>query len=243
MNKEINVSINPYQKCRAFLQNGFFIPSAQSKAYHSHRYTDIHVVTGGDVVFNIEGEIYHASENNMLVIPPGIFHNIVGSDSSALHSAFQITYDTKRLLTYNITDSIICDFFTEINKVIDSQDYTVICAYITLLCSCFLSEPVCGHKISDYGFLIHEFFSNKYFENVQLCDLADELNLSERQTERLVKEYTGNTFKAELAKTKTDVAKKLMNSTNMSMQDIAHRVGYQSYAGFYKAMKKFADND
>ena len=93
--------------------------------------------------------------------------------------------------------------------------------------------------MTDYGFLIHEFFSLHYSEDLHLCDLAQFLHLSERQTERLVIEHTGNTFRNELTAIRMTIAKKLLTSSQMSLTEISQYVGYKSYAGFWKALNKY----
>ena len=102
----------------------------------------------------------------------------------------------------------------------------------------FTEEPVAVDKIEDYAFIIEEFLKVNYARDVKLSDLAAELNLSETHTERLVKKYTGNTFRQELAEIRIKMAQMLLSSTDMTMAEISEYVGYNSYSGFYKAYKK-----
>lgn len=112
--------------------------------------------------------------------------------------------------------------------------------YIGLFCSYFQNEEILkAQPITDYGFLIHEFFTNNYSFDIHLSDLADELHLSQRQAERLVIEYTGNSFREELCQTRVTMAKELLKNTGMSLGEVSRYVGYRSYAGFWKAMKKY----
>ena len=82
------------------------------------------------------------------------------------------------------------------------------------------------------------FFSNRYSEDVRLSDLAEAIHLSERQTERLVIEHTGRGFRDELTETRVKIARQRLADKNMTLGEIAGYVGYRSYAGFWKAMKK-----
>lgn len=140
----------------------------------------------------------------------------------------------------SLPDGVVADFLKEIQNLSDSKNYTKIAAYLSFI-GAFLetSSSVFPQKIMDYGFLIHEFFSIHYRENVHLGDLARELCLSERQTERLVRAHTGHTFRQELALTRLGIADRLMRMSPMSLTEIAEYVGYESYAGFWKAMKKY----
>ena len=102
----------------------------------------------------------------------------------------------------------------------------------------FDTNKISAEKIVDYSFIIEEYLKINYARDIKLSDLASELNLSEKHTERLIKKYTGNTFKQELASIRIKTAQMLLASTDMTMTEISEYVGYNSYSGFYKAYKK-----
>ena len=80
---------------------------------------------------------------------------------------------------------------------------------------------------------------HSHFNDVHLCDLARYLHLSERQSERAVIEYTGKTFRDALVEMRMNTAEHLHKTTDMSLTEISQYVGYKSYNGFWKAMKKY----
>lgn len=222
-----------------FLQDGFYAPSAETPPFHKHNYAEIHIITGPNAYFNIGDTLFSASDGNLIIIPRGIFHRFVSKDKCTVHTAFQMDYDTNSFSSCNIKPDIIFEFLREIEKCKTSYDYTRISSYISLFCSYFCSKETQSAKpITDYGFLIHEFFTNHYHEDLRLRDLATALHLSERQAERLVIEYTGNTFRKELTSIRLNIAKHLRETTHMSLEEISRYVGYHSYAGFWKAWSK-----
>ena len=85
-------------------------------------------------------------------------------------------------------------------------------------------------------------FTKKYNTNATLDDLARELMLSHKQTEREVKRFTGNTFVREISKRKIEAAIMLSQTTKLSLTEISKLVGYTSYCGFYKAYKNMFHN-
>ena len=88
-------------------------------------------------------------------------------------------------------------------------------------------------------FIIYEFFENRYNEDVTVFDLARELNLSEKQTSRLVEMYIGVGFSKALTNYRLNAAKQLLTSDkSLTMSTVAELVGYRSYSGFWKAFKK-----
>ena len=224
---------------KAFIQNGFYTDVAPTNHIHKHTYTEVHLISGGSAVFTIEEETVSADEDTLLLLPSSVFHSCTYIAPDALHSAFQIDCQTDEIAMIPIPRGIISAFFDEIKKSKTTNDHTAICAYMSLLCSYFCKDKkIAARRINDPGFLICEFFSNRYSSDVNLCDLAQILCLSERQTERLVIKLTGRTFCEELATTRIAMAKRLQQSSSMSLKEISEYVGYHSYSGFWKAMKK-----
>ncbi len=226
--------------CKVFLQDGFYTYISSTEIIHKHNYSEIHIISGGSAIFKVSNETITVKDGEMLVIPKGIFHSWVNQSPDTLHSALQIDIQIDDPAVIAVDSAVIRGMFNEIAKCNESNDHSVIATYIPLLCSYLKrSNDKNVSRIVDYGMIIESFFSTCYNQPVNLCDLADRLHLSERQTERLVKEHTGNTFKEELASTRITIAKHLLNTTDMSLSDVAQYVGYHSYAGFWKAMKKY----
>ncbi len=224
--------------CKVFLQTGFYTFS-QSNITHKHNYAEIHLVSGGNAVFKVANEVSELRDGEMLIIPKGIFHSWSICTSDTLHTAFQIDMDLNSPSITETDKYVVRGLFNEIAKCRESKDHKRIEAYIPLICS-YIKEDRTGKScpMADPGMIIETFFATYYDKPVSLRDLADMLHLSDRQTERLVKEHTGNTFKKELASTRITVAEYLRSTTDMSLTEIAQYVGYRSYAGFWKAIKK-----
>jgi len=238
MFNELSVKI-ANKNYKAFFKGGFYNHSLTTSSIHKHNYSEIHIISRGNATYNIENEIYSLTSGDMLIIPRDVFHCCIKKTPETRLSAFQINYNVNEISTVSIDSNIFDIYHKEIEKSIISQDYTTVSAYISLFCSYFYSDnKLSVQPITDYAFLIYEFFSSNYSKDLQLRDLAKILYLSDRQTERLVIKYTGKTFKNELTTIRMNIAKKLLESSNMSLGEIAQYIGYHSYSGFYKAMKK-----
>ena len=236
--REMTVDIGKSQH-KLFLQDGFYDKSEISDVIHHHKYAEVHLVLGGDILYSIGERQYRATDGTMLVIPPGEFHAGRKLTEGALRAAFQIDAEVESLSVWAVGHALISALFSEIDRARESEDYTGIAAYATLLCRHFVaSDGVRAERLTDYAFLIHEFFSHRYAEDVTLADLAGALHLSERQTERLVYKHTGGSFRDELSRSRLRVAARLVREGEMPLGEIASYVGYRSYAGFWKAMKK-----
>lgn len=238
MYNELIIKTNS-QAYKIFLQDGVYSSTAPTHRLHKHNYAEVHVIANGDAVFSVGENVYSLKSGNLMIVPGGIFHCCDSKDENTLHAAFQIDYKSTETSVHIMGEDTILSFMRETEKSRFSQDYSKVAVHIALFCDCFChNEKLLSHPITDYGFLIHEFFSLHYSEDLHLSDLAKFLHLSERQTERLVIKHTGNTFRNELTAIRMSVAKKLLASSQMSLNEISQYVGYKSYVGFWKAMNK-----
>ena len=233
----------PHREFPAFLQEGFYNGLACSPI-HNHSYAEVHLILDGTAVFVIEGKKHEIKSGHMLVIPKKAWHACIRQDEGTLHTAFQIDYDGgKDIAKFEecpIDGQILRRFFDEIRHCAKTNDYTMISAFMALFLCCFhTDERMVAKQVINYGFIIHEFFSNRYNEDVRLLDLANMLHLSPRQTERLVQKHTGQSFGKALVATRVMIANQLIGASDLSLHEIAEYVGYRSYAGFWKAMKSF----
>ena len=239
MNNELVVT-NGTKKHKVFLQDGFYSFSTAASSLHRHSCAEMHVFVGGGATFNVENNLYQIKSGSMVIVPRGAFHCYYDADEGVKHTAFQIDIDVSSFSSIDLGEIMTERFLSEIVECQATQNYNKISAYISLFCSLFSSsEQISARAVTDYGFLIHEFFSLYYNNDVHLCDLASYLHLSERQSERAVIEYTRKTFREALVETRLNMAEYLRKTSDMSLAEISQYVGYKSYNGFWKAMKKY----
>lgn len=87
-------------------------------------------------------------------------------------------------------------------------------------------------KYNQWSPIIDAFFANCQKE-LTLEMLAETLNLSTRQTQRLLKKHFNTSFKHKLMNTRVEVAKDLLRTSGLSIERIACDVGYSSAQYFY----------
>ncbi len=85
---------------------------------------------------------------------------------------------------------------------------------------------------------IEWYFGDHFAEPITEADLAAVLELSKRQTSRVLQQIYGMSFREKLVSIRMSNAARLLTSTNLSIQQIAKSVGYDSEAGFYLAFRK-----
>ena len=85
---------------------------------------------------------------------------------------------------------------------------------------------------------IERFFGNHYTEKIHLSDLADYINLSGRQADRILRQEFGMTFLEKLNEVRLSAAKHRLAFGTESVKDIAFTTGFQSYGYFAASFKK-----
>ena len=85
---------------------------------------------------------------------------------------------------------------------------------------------------------IDRFFYENYSKHVTIDDLAQTLNYSKTHVNRLLLKYTNKSFSQNLADTRLNAAKKLLETTQFSVADIAYKCGFSSSRGFELFFKK-----
>lgn len=86
---------------------------------------------------------------------------------------------------------------------------------------------------------IDNFFNRSYyFQSITIENLAQDLNLSVRQVNRILKEEFHTSFHAKLIERRLMHGKKNLLITDKTVEEIALRVGFSSSSGFFVAFKK-----
>ena len=75
---------------KLFLQDGFFRDTILFGNLHSHKYTEILTVVGGNMKYLIGNKIYDIYDGECIAIPAGVLHYCTYADPSVLHSSFQV---------------------------------------------------------------------------------------------------------------------------------------------------------
>lgn len=239
MNYKLTVPVGSARKT-FFLQKGFYMHRTGVSPIHKHYYTEVHLVFGGKITYTLGKKTVTVESGGILAIPPNTLHSCTIIDGSPRHSSFLIDAPLKNMRCLSLSPDTVKDFLDETVKAADSNNFGIASGYLCMIYNTlFENDCVKAERLEDYSFIIEEFLKVNYSRNIRLADLAAELNLSEKHTERLVKKYTGNTFKQELAGIRIKTAQMLLASTKMTMTEISEYVGYDSYSGFYKAYKKY----
>ncbi len=207
-----------------------------STPLHNHLYSEIHIVLEGEAVFTVEGTEYHVSSNHAILIPPYRYHAVEATGEQIARTVFYAEHGTNDIVCKRLASDLIAEIH---QKIQEKADISLIYNHLFFILNELIALKelkIC--PLDDYKLQIREFFSLNYAKKITLHDLAEKLHLSEMQTQRIIKKHTGKTFGENLLDQRMTVAENLMQTTEMTLAEIAEYVGYRSYCGFWKAYKK-----
>lgn len=100
----------------------------------------------------------------------------------------------------------------------------------------FALQP--GTQYNQQYFLIDQYINAHYNKKTSVDEIANLLHISRRQADRIVIQIFGKTYANLVTERRMSIAQTLLQKTDMSCTDIAEKVGYSSYAGFYTAFRQ-----
>lgn len=235
--KEFYINVGD-RKIEAFIYDGFLEAKIGNSPLHKHKYTEVHFTERGECRIVVGDREYLSRAGTVIAIPHETTHRL-SIDDGAFHMAFMIDYPVSEVIERNVLPEFITALKEEILNYNKFHDFNRIQPYLSFLCKDIVETKTEPLAVAKREFIIYEFFENRYNEDVTVFDLARELNLSKKQTSRLVEMYIGAGFSEALTNYRLNAAKQLMKSDkSLTMSTVAELVGYRSYSGFWKAFKK-----
>lgn len=237
-------------------------------ARHMHLFHEIHYIKcGASCIENDSNEKFYLKSEDICIIPSGVYHSVCllsqpfervciffdiskkdGADCDT-YSCFSKIFSTDKIKI--LTNTLpywdkICSLFSEID-IVDSIIKEKLKHLTSLIFidfyeknreNVYLETEETLKYSGEIRLKIEEFLSESPINQLKLENLADTLHLSTRQTDRLIKKYTGQCFRDIVVGIKTETAKELIATSQLSFKIIAEQVGYSSYSGFCNSFKK-----
>ena len=245
MNTEFVIDING-SKTKINMQIGFFNHKDLCYPLHKHLFVEMHIFLSGTAILKCDEQDFYLQEGDVLFIPANMLHKYQSfkEDSKRISFLLDCGSNCKKPSKTSLPKALLSLLCKEIQDYALTGRDSKLRALLSYVCSDYLTIETEKAKvpIANRELIIEEFFTKKYNTNATLDDLARELMLSHKQTEREVKRFTGNTFVGEISKRKIEAAIMLSQTTNLSLTEISKLVGYTSYCGFYKAYKNMFHN-
>ncbi|MFD0794531.1 helix-turn-helix domain-containing protein [Mucilaginibacter litoreus] len=167
-----------------------------------------------------------------------------GFFSYAVNEALHLSEDEERMIR-----SLMADIARESRQTPDKFSQTIIIKQIELLLSyCdryyqrqFLTRKQAGNDhLLAFEHLLDEYFNSQESEGNQLPGVAyfaDKLNLSPNYLSDMLRSNTGLSAQQHIQQKLIDKAKALLTSTELSVSEIAYRLGFEYPQSFSKLFK------
>ena len=235
--------------------------NAPSKIYHNHFYHELIMSPTADFQGFTNNQSFWVPKNNIVLFQSGITHT---TTLTTIHSPINLGITFKRIKqsasaeqTFNIFNQIFSKEYQILNKknLIDSLNQVIqnilsptLFSYYSIpaLLQLFLINlaelyvPI-QPQLTAFGPLDYRIsveLNNMRFD-ATLKETAEKLFISARQLERRVYQLYGKSFRQRRTEIRMENAKKLLLSTNLSIEKIADNLDYDSSSSFIAAFKRF----
>ncbi len=224
--------------------------------FHEHPVFEVFLIKSGAIEFlTPNGGVTH--QTGVVIIPPHVRHRTVpqGCDAVCLSFAAEPKYEHEATVGAQILRAIGTDISVlpldpdrlfYIDRVMHPISNDDVPHLLTLFFSSLLL-PFIPQKSAKAEHLIYRtkhtstvetFVTNNIHKKVRLSDLAAALSLSEKQSARLLKKHFGCTLSELIHKTRMEGATVMLKYTDLDVNEIAHRLGYEYENYFYTVFRK-----
>ena len=202
---------------------------------HSDNSYEIHYISSGHGKVTVSGKEYDTLPGTLYITGPHVKHSMIPDDKDPLSEYciyLKLSGDGKRDKKLNeqnvgyrtVVESIIKQIIIScVRNYSDSED----------------KVETGVIKPADKQYLIIEESFLYEYASLTLSSLASRLNLSIRQTQRLLTEHYGMNFQSKKTEAKMSAAALMLKLPDKTITDIADELGYSSVEHFSSAFKKF----
>lgn len=243
----------------------YYNRTKDEKFYYQHRHYDyeFQYIEEGSLVLYLDGKSYFLEQGTFFVIAPGVYHSqkntserfnkfVISFDmAKSTHPAvqqLQMALESQKMLVGDGTE--LYPTLQQLRQEIEQERAFSNEALKALVCLFILqlarkaqknerAEPLEKSGLDEMrSFLIDEFFNDHFNLPAGEMVLAEQLGVSSRQLDRILKRLYGKSFREKLLEIRTEVAVDFLINTDRSVQEISELLGYNTAANFSTFFKK-----
>lgn len=243
--------------------NDFELPFKYWNGF-SYKHYRVIAVEKGAVDVHFSDSLLVLKENDVVVIPPGRRHLVLRENDATMYFMLGFKIDDNSLKEchnyYKKLKRVFGDDYTFLENSPEILGGVKKCfQMLTLgmvnsvgvavheLLRAFIEGSASGQdnlpedyksnmsRVHKINMLVHSY----YDKDVSVGDIAQLLFLSHSQTNRIIKQNFGVTWKELVIKRRMEVALWNIANRDMTLAELAEFVGYDSERGFYTAFKKY----
>ncbi|NOU94032.1 helix-turn-helix domain-containing protein [Paenibacillus sp. LMG 31456] len=234
-------------------------------SFERHKHDDLSeivYIVDGEGSFIIGDKEYVAGRGDLIIYNQGVSHEerskaenplktyycgvsnlaIEGIDEGCILPRHQ-----SPVIRTNALGSKIEGLFSQIFEEVNSQTMgcQIICQNYLSSLLVFIHRIVSAHESlivsseqHSVGYQIQEFLDNHFMQDISLNEIANSLYISPYYLSRIFKEKTGYSPINYVIQLRIGEAKKLLLTSNLTIQEISHRMGYDNSNYFSVLFKK-----
>lgn len=232
--------------------------------YHYHDWFELYYLRTGKCIYTLKTKKYYVNENNWIFIPPNLKHKVMYLTPTHDRCLMYFSKDyLNPLVISHINQLIAYPIFApdpedsaSINTIPDKLLYEfenksefseeLIKSYLLEIFAAFLrridKKTSDDTNTSNYNLLVDHvirYINIHYAEKITLNDLADLTCVGANYVSRIFKQVTGINLNEYINLIRIAHAKKLLNTTNDSITNIAYKCGFNDSNYFSHVFKKF----
>lgn len=241
-----------------------FPDSCEETISHFHIYYEFQFILGGSCIIGNDTSAHIAKTGDLVIIPPNAVHyvrphdafsryvmavRISKSDGRKKNEYDKIISRLDKLSSVTVINADCTELIKEGTRhILPESDSGKLYSGHFLMMLLLKATDLIGSAQSENtpqdGYF-PEIIIDRYISdaegnpNASLGELAEALNLSTKQTERLIYNLTGTTLKKLILRQRMNIALELLKTTSLPVFEIAIKCGYNSYDVFFKAFSKY----
>lgn len=231
----------------------------KGRIFLANRHIDIELlfITDGKLKIHLDNDVFYGQSNDIIVVNPNVLHNIVPLTDTVTYECIIIDRDffNRHGLSLDnvhvkelINDEFLFDNIRNIKTLMINKPKYYIARVNTYLLNLSLTllEKYSTEKesTSDTNTLLTiekgiEYLNKHFNEQITIDDIAEYVGYSKFYFCRRFKEITGYTVTTYINMKKIKYAKNLLNTSDMNINEIALKCGFNSVTYFSTTFKKY----
>ncbi|MDO5784132.1 MAG: AraC family transcriptional regulator [Eubacteriales bacterium] len=226
------------------------------RALHVHDdRVEIILIRSGNGVHTIDGKAYSTHGGNILIYNAGVTHDECADQFEGMQiiscavSNISIPGQADNTLLPERCSPLISNtpYFQEIEALLvtlmtvtdEEIEYHLTCALLLLVRQEAMKEPLPEkNKTIQLGHLVQQYLDAHYLEDIQLEDVAAQMNMSPYYLTRVFRRTVGYPPKQYLVRRRIGEAQSWLLMTDLPVTDIAMKVGYNSVSNFHNTFRR-----
>lgn len=245
--------------CHFATQRELEFSTNSSDICHFHSCHELHLPIDQKITIATENKNISVAPGQVCIVPPNVLHHITSNNVPRIsfrfifpsgNNIFARTFGNMTKADIFNSNNVYDKYIRHANDNIRLGIPSFIIADL-LFCAMYeiaLQMNSCDNSLCEdppWSVIVSEnienFINTHYNKNIQLNDLADNLNLGIRQTQRLIEKHFGMPFNTLLNKKRLLTAQFLLRTTDTPIDDIAYECGFESMSYFYRKFSSMFD--